>query len=331
MGASTREHEESAGSAEPAAAPAWRGRVEQFEVGDPGRAATRVVPVPDESAWDRRDTVLDGVALKDGGRRVVAELRAASVRGLAHRAYGTVRQDEYGYRRTPDGRYLVVGVADGVSAGALSHKAAVAAARRGVNMLVHALRTTAPDRMPWPDFLRAVAAEIEAIGRKRLAATGTADPHAVPLREVANLLATTVLYAVVDLVPVAGAHEVHLVSVGDTSAWVLREGGRWEPQQAVKNDGAEVHSSSVQALPLLPAALPPPVRTTVAPGEALVLVTDGVGDPLGHGAGAVGRFLAEVWAAPPASGLEFAAQAGFARRSYDDDRTAVALWPVAGT
>src|ERR1041384_4787072 len=86
------------------------GRVDLFSVGDPGRAASRTVPIPDEDAWDRRDTVLDGAALLDGGRKRVGEVRAASVRGLAHRAYGTVRQDEYSFRRTSDGRYLVLAV-----------------------------------------------------------------------------------------------------------------------------------------------------------------------------------------------------------------------------
>lgn len=312
------------------AAPVWRGRAEPFQVGDPGRAASLVVPVPDPDGWDRRDTVLDGVALLDGTKRRVAEVRAASVRGLSHRAYGTVRQDEYSFRRTADGRWLVIAVADGVSAGRLSHKAAIIAARKGAEMLADALRESGPAGVPWPDFIRAVAGRVERLGRNRLAAAGNADAQTASVREVAQHMATTVLYAVVDLAPVHGAHEVHLVSVGDTSAWVLREGDRWEPQDAVKNDGAELHSSSVHALPLVPAVDPAPVRTTVAAGEVLVLMTDGIGDPLGHGSGAVGRFLADVWSTPPVSGLEFAAHVGFARKSFDDDRTAVAFWPVAG-
>ncbi|PRY34260.1 protein phosphatase 2C domain-containing protein [Umezawaea tangerina] len=307
----------------------WRGQFESFAVGEPGRAASLVVPVPDPDGWDRRDTVLDGVALLDGAKKRVAEVRAASVRGLSHRAYGTVRQDEYGFRRTSDGRHLVIGVADGVSSGKHSHRAALIAARKGVEMLARALRSTGPETFPWADFVRAVANRIERSGRDRLITKGVADAEGMSVREVAEHLATTVLYAVVDLVPVNGAHDVHVVSVGDTSAWVLRAGGRWEPLEAVKNDGAELHSSSVQALPMVPGTAPVPVRTTVAPGEALVVMTDGIGDPLGHGTGAVGRFLTDVWSTPPASGLEFAAHVGFSRKSFDDDRTAVAFWPVA--
>lgn len=319
-------------AAAPAAEPEWRGRSEPFQVGDPGRAASRVVPVPDPEGWDRRDTVLDGVALMDGAKKPIGEVRAASVRGLSHRAYGTVRQDEYSFRRTRDGRYLVIGVADGVSAGKLSHKAAIVAARKGAELIAKALSgpdPLAPDNFPWPDLVRAVAGRIERLGRERLTAMGNAAASTMSVREVAGHIATTVLYAVVDLTPVGGAHAVHLLSVGDTSAWVLRDGGRWEPQDAVKNDGADLHSSSVHALPLPPAVDPKPVRTTVAAGEALVLMTDGIGDPLGHGTGAVGRFLADVWSGPPASGLEFAAHVGFARKSFDDDRTAVAFWPTS--
>ncbi|SER23145.1 Serine/threonine protein phosphatase PrpC [Lentzea xinjiangensis] len=307
----------------------WQGYVEPFVVGDPGRAAAGVVPLPDESAWDRKDTVLDAFALREGRARIV-EVRAASVRGLAHRAYGKVRQDEYGFRRTANGRYLVVCVADGVSSGELSHKAAMIAAKGGARWLAGLLDRTEPADLPWGQFIRGVAVMIERNGRKLLRGRDDLDAEKCDVREVAQRLATTVLYAVIDLHAVDGTHAVHVVTVGDTSAWVLREGGRWEPQEAVKNDGAEVFSPTVHALPLPPATEPVPVRTTVRAGEALVLMTDGIGDPLGQGTGPVGRFLADVWERPPASGLEFAGQIGFARKSFDDDRTVVAVWPVNG-
>ncbi|QFZ16993.1 protein phosphatase 2C domain-containing protein [Saccharothrix syringae] len=325
MDATTEEPGPGVGAPLPAAT--WRGRFEPFLVGDPGRAAARVVPVPDPDGWDRRDTVLDGIALREG-RRTLAEVRAASVRGLSHRAYGTVRQDEYAFRRTTDGRYFVIGVADGVSSGRHSHRAAVLAARWGVANLAAALSSVGPERFPWGRLLAAVADRIEQRGRDLLRDLGEADAHARSTREIADHLATTVLYAVIDLAPARGAHEAHLVAVGDTSAWVLRPGGCWEPRTAVKNGNAVLASSAVRALPLPPPTEPVPVRTRVGPGEALVLMTDGVGDPLGAGDGDVGRYLAEVWSAPPPTGLEFAAQVGFARKSFDDDRTAVAFWPI---
>jgi hypothetical protein len=55
-----------------------------------------------------------------------------------------------------------------------------------------------------------------------------------------------------------------------------------------------------------------------------------VDTPLGAGTGEVGRVLADLWAAPPEM-LDFAAQVGFARRTFDDDRTVVGVWLPPGT
>lgn len=304
----------------------WRGAVEPYSVGDPGRAADRTVPLPDVEHWDRHDTIVDGITLTSDRDRV-AELRAASVRGLVHRHYGRVRQDEYGYRRTPDGRYLVMCVADGVSLGKHSHRAAVVAARRGTDKLASLLSTVAPGEINWPAFIGWVADQIVQVGRKHLQKLNVPGAEAFTHREIADHLATTVLYAVVDLLADHQTHRVDLCAVGDTSAWVLRAGGAWEPLQPVKNEGAVMYSPSVSALPVSPPELSLPMHTTVHPGEALVLVSDGIGDALGAGTGEVGEFLAKVWRRPP-SPLAFAAQAEFARKSFDDDRTAVAFWPV---
>jgi Protein phosphatase 2C len=306
-------------------ASAWRGCVEPYAVGDPGRAAGLTVPLPDIEYWSRRDTVIDGIAIVDGHARL-GELRAASVRGLAHRHYGKVRQDEYGYRRTRDGRYLVMCVADGVSSGKQSHHAAAVAAHVGVDLLAKSLTRGPLSSIGWAQFISAVADRIVQHGRRRLGLLGIADAQEYTERQVAGHMATTALYAVIDLQLVGGAHFVDLLTVGDTSAWVLRQGDRWEPLQMVKNEGEEVYSPAVTALPMLPQQPPLPTRTRVQPGEVLVLMSDGIGDALGGGTGEVGRFLAGVWRTPPIL-LQFAAQVEFARKSFDDDRTAVAFWP----
>lgn len=310
-----------------AVARAWQGAVEPYVVGDPGRAASHTVPLPDEAHWDRHDTVLDGVTVR-AERRVLGELRAVSIRGLAHRHYGRVRQDEYSYRRTQDGRYLVMCVADGVSIGKHSHYAAMAATQRGTRKLVAHLRDGTPADLNWPAFISSVSDQIVRSGQKYLTSRGITDGTELTPREVANHLATTVLYAVLDLHAEQGAHRVDLCAVGDTSAWVLRADQEWEPLQPVKNEGATLYSSSVSALPASSPAQAVPMRTLVHPGEALVLMSDGVGDALGAGTGEVGRFLADVWQRPP-SPLAFAAQTEFARKSFDDDRTVLAFWPTS--
>jgi hypothetical protein len=305
----------------------WQGAAEPYVVGDPGRAAGRTVPLPDVEHWDRRDTIVDGITLRNG-REHVGELRAASVRGLAHRHYGRVRQDEYSYRRTPDGRYLVLSVADGVSHGKYSHLAAAAATRRGTEKLVSLLNSVPPVDLNWPAVIGLVTESITRAGRKYLKGRGVPDAAEFDHQRLAEYMATTVLYAVVDVHAEYGAHRVDLCAVGDSSAWVLRAGGGWEPLQPVKNEGAALYSPSVCALPMAPPQSALPMRTIVHAGEALVLMSDGIGDALGAGGGEVGQFLRDVWLRPPAP-LAFAAQAEFARRSFDDDRTAVAFWPAS--
>ncbi|UVS76927.1 protein phosphatase 2C domain-containing protein [Actinokineospora sp. UTMC 2448] len=280
-----------------------------YVIGEPGRAFGSVVPAPDPAHWHRPDTVIDGYAVHYGGR--TAHVRAASVRGLSHRHYGKVRQDEYLVRTTDDGRYVIAAVADGVSAGPLSHRAACWAVRQGGDHLCDILSTMDAPSIPWEKLFEVIAADIADFGADLLGDRG------LTAREVAERMATTASFAVLDL----ATGGLYGASVGDTSIWLLR--GGWFPLQPVKNDGADIHTSAVRALPL--PATPVLARADVQPGDVLVVLSDGVGDPLGDGAGEVGAALAELWRTPPPE-LEFAAQVGFARKTYDDDRTAVAVW-----
>jgi len=306
----------------------WTGRFDPFSVGDPGRAAALVRPIPDATEWDWRDTVLDGVCVHDHADEPALELRAASVRGLSHRFAGTVRQDDYAYRRTRDGRFLVAAVSDGVSNSKLSHHAADLITRHGCAELAELLEKQPPDQLNWGALAHDLADQVVERGRKLLV-DRPADAGELPRAEVARHLAATALFAVVATRPGDEEIPVHLFAIGDSPAWVLRDGTVWEPQQTIKNEGSAIASSRTKALPLLPTELDLPVATTLRPADVLVLMTDGIGDPLGDGNGSVGRFLAQVWSRPPAP-LGFAAHVDFARRTHDDDRTALAIWPVRG-
>lgn len=305
----------------------WHGGFSPYTVGDPGRAAQVVRAAPDLRFWDQPDTVLDGVLVADAAGDPVLELRAASVRGLSHRYYGRVRQDEYAYCCTAGAEFLVVAVADGVSAGRYSHHAAQVVTRQGCALIADLLRDVEPAELAWADVLDHLASAVVEQGRQVLGEHGgrhhadSLDPPAV-----AREMAATALFAVVDLRAGAAGRTAHLFGLGDTSAWVLRSGTRWEALQPIKNYGATIATSAVSALPLIPSDPAPPMRVVIGPEDALVLVTDGIGDPLDDGTGEVGAFLASVWRRPPTA-LDFAAQVGFARKSYDDDRSAVALWP----
>jgi serine/threonine protein phosphatase PrpC len=295
--------------------------VESPAIGDPGRAASKVIPVPDRETAYRADTVVDGVVVTPAGGGRSVTLRGASVRGRSHRYYGKVRQDEFAYRAPDGSSWLVLAVADGVSAGEKSHEAAKIVTRSGCTHLGRLLASQHADSLDWSAVLNRLTEEIVRFGRDRLGLPET--------EKVAHHLAATAVFAVVDLSGDQDDVPVHAVSVGDSSAWLLRPETKqaWTPLHAVKNEGAIIASSATAALPSASLLRPTPVTTSIRAGEALVLMTDGVGDPLGAGTGEVGAYLAQAWARPP-SPLSFAGQVDFARRSYDDDRTVLAIWPA---
>jgi len=291
-------------------------------VGEPGRAATTVVPLPDERLLSRHDVVLDGVRI--AGRSGGLELRAASARGLSHQYYGKVRQDEFAYLVTRDGRWLVAAVADGLSSGPDSHRAAEIVCRSGCVLVERQLGEHDAAVLDWPTLFGHLANAVIADACREF---GLVDPT---VAEVAERMAATALFAVVAIEPApTGERAVHLMSLGDTSAWLLCPDrlAPWEALQDVKNAGSTVASSATAAVPAVPYQLAPAVATSLSPDQVLVLMSDGVGDPLGGGTGEVGAFLAEAWRTPP-DPLTFAAQVGFRRRSYDDDRTVIAVWPL---
>ena len=271
-----------------------------------------------------RDTVLDGVLLRGADGASSFELRAASARGRNHRYEGTVRQDAYAFRC--DGRYVVAAVADGVSAGDLSHVAANIVSQHGCQYVMSRLRNVDPDGLDWGEILKLMANKVVTAGRRRLGPDDEGEQQTA--RAVAHRMSTTVLFAVVGLQPTAaGEYPVRILAHGDTSAWILRVGDSvWEPQLAVKNAGAEVASSATKALPYLPhrpEAIP--VRSGArrcAPAHQRRRRR-----PAGEWEWP-GRGVPRAALVPSAGTPRVRRPRRLARRSHDDDRTAVALWPA---
>jgi hypothetical protein len=137
------------------------------------------------------------------------------------------------------------------------------------------------------------------------------------------MLATTLVLG--SARPAPGGLAVSVVGVGDSGAWLLR-GGRFSPVLAAKHDpSAAVVNSAVSGLPRL-AAPPVGARLLLEPGDALLVGTDGFGDPLGDGEGMVGELFARALASvPPPLGL--AHLLDFSRETFDDDRTLIVIWP----
>jgi hypothetical protein len=139
-------------------------------------------------------------------------------------------------------------------------------------------------------------------------------------------LATTLIVAVIESTPL-GALRAHLVSVGDSSAWVLSDGTFHDILGASQSLEFPITTSAVTGLPRVPRALTP-VVVDVNPGEVLLIGTDGFGDPLGEGDGGVGNLFRDVLGRGiPPSLIEFAHALDFSREAFDDDRTLVAVWP----
>jgi hypothetical protein len=105
---------------------------------------------------------------------------------------------------------------------------------------------------------------------------------------------------------------------------LLLDDGVWRALTPMKDGRAEIAATAVDPLPRTVRIKP--AAHYLRPGQALAVMTDGLSDPLGSGAGDVGAFLATHWATPP-DALAFASQVGFYRRSFADDRTAVVVWP----
>lgn len=299
----------------------WDGRpLSPYSVGHPGRAALEVVPKLPKEPIGRADTSID--ACRVGS----LEIRAASARGWSHRQESVTRQDEYCLAESAGAGWLIVAVADGVSAGPLSHYAATMAARQGCAELAEQLRSPDADaqRIDWARVLHSVTTLIYKQGRQRLPpSSGVTDHEAWVERNMAS----AVCYALLATVPDEdGSFAAHVLSLGDISVWTRRNSGGWARLVGGKELAEGIASSEVAALPSRRGAAPEPTATQLPNGSTLLIVTDGVGDAMGDGAGQVARFLASVWRHPP-DPLSFTAQLTFARKGIDDDRTAVVVWP----
>lgn len=263
---------------------------------------------PSTIAEYRPDTIHDGWSTES------LTVRLASVRGYSHRYSGKPRQDDAAAGADPRTGIVVFAVADGLSSAERSHIGASIACSTLVEMQRWMLDSGHPIDLP-----RAV----------ETAAARITDRAAYLLRQdnpqqaaVENLLATTLTAGYVESDPEGAL--VTLVQVGDSGAWILRD-GHYYPLLKQKNDpAAQTISSAVSPLPRLPDQIVP-VQYRLAPADVLLVGTDGFGDPLGDGDGHVGHLFAEnLCAPPPARGL--AHLLDFSRDTFDDDRTLVAIW-----
>lgn len=258
----------------------------------------------------RTDTIVDGWS------NDTLTIRAASIRGLMHRYDGTPRQDDFAISYDHARDRLFVAVADGVSAADQSHIGSTTAVRFVTNWLAQNCPDSL-DEIDWTELARFAAwALVEATAKF----TGS-EPDAA---EAERLMATTLTGAVVEAAADTGLR-AQVASIGDSGAWLVDESG-FTSVIGTKDTGGALTTSAVSGLPRLPES----VETTnveIPPGAALLLATDGFGDPLGSGTGAVGELFSTTLLGDRPSMIQFIHALDFSRETFDDDRTLVAVWP----
>jgi hypothetical protein len=291
-----------------------RDKVESWEspvIGPPAAPAGMRAPATQPY---RPDTVIDGWSSEH------FHVRAAAVRGAAHRATGVPRQDECAVVLHSGSGTVIAVIADGVSNAELSHLGATVVCRTVVDYLLRVLDLGSGGEVDWPDLLRCAGWSLVEYAARQVAPAMELDPE-----RAERLLASTVVVALVR--PVGpGQAEARLVRVGDSCAWLLRADD-WTPLFAPLSGPAdELLPDGVFALPRVPAEITP-VTVGLGPGDVLVLGTDGFADPLGDGAGEIGElFAAELATPPPLPKLAWLLD--FTAGTHDDDRTVLALWPA---
>ncbi|MGW7258213.1 protein phosphatase 2C domain-containing protein [Streptomyces sp. NPDC054834] len=263
----------------------------------------------------RPDTVCDGWSTS------ALDLRLASVRGYAHRAEGKPREDDAAAAWDELTGAVVFAVADGVSDAREPHIGSQLACRSAVDELLAQVRASGGFVTDWRKLLSTVHWQLVEQARRILRAQDTPS-----VDDTAALLATTLVAGAAT--PTAEGVRVVLVSVGDSGVWVIKNQEVY-PLKGGKSFGADgLLSSAVRPMPYVPADTDP-FEYLLDPGSVLLVGTDGFGDPVGDGRGAVARLCVQELSRPlPPLGFAYALD--FYRETFDDDRTLVALWPRGG-
>lgn len=290
-------------------APPWR----RLTVGEPG-PGFEARPPSGPSAHGVPDTECDGWSTPR------FTLRFASVRGAKHRYYRQPRQDAARAAVHEPTGSVVFAVADGVSSASHAEVGAAEVCRTVVRRMLELLT-----RQPGPVDLREVAQH--AAARLWELARGEAGGREPGPGEVTGRYATTLVLGVAYSGPAGST--VDIGRIGDSGAWLLDlADGTYQTLFETKT-GADVLvvSNEVRPLPQVPDPLPSAAVHPV-PGQALLIGTDGFGDPLGDGDGQVGALFAGHLGAPePPSPPWLAHLLDFSRATFDDDRTLLVLWP----
>jgi Protein phosphatase 2C len=247
----------------------------------------------------------------DAARLGDLEVRAASMVGAGHRCQEPAgpRQDAYALGRTPDGRYLIIAVADGVSESPrsdLGARVAVSAATRELGKML------ASGGMPAIDvelLYKIIAGEMLGTGRNR----GLAD------KDICSVL----IVAVIPTIPRPDGTRLGWASwIGDVSLWIQNE-DTLHRMTGMEKEGLDRNTLSA----VLPFNLDRPERYSfnIPPSARVAIMTDGLSDSLSTIAGAA-KFFVQQWAGAAPHPAAFLHSLCYDGPGQTDDRTAVVVW-----
>ena len=291
-----------------------------------GDEAAIIEPKPNSPSYGVIGTVPDTII--DGWSSQRFGVRLASVRGASHKFCGIPRQDTARVTLTDDGRYVVAAVADGVSSAQFSHKAAQLATSYAISWVLQkeANPEFALEKIDWISLVQGISFQLNEIEKQSASEATNANGQVNPRSKLK--FATTLLVTVCEAMD-DGTLRVAGVSVGDSPAFEVSPEGITMLSGQKAMDGS-MATSRVAALPVMPDKADR-FLASIAPGCALLLTSDGVSDALGGGGGILTQCFKNALLGPTiekANILEFARLVDFSKATYDDDRTAVAIWAV---
>jgi hypothetical protein len=248
-------------------------------------------------------------------------VRMAGSRGRDHMADGRPIEDACGVHVDSRGHWLLIAVADGVSASPNAHAAARAAVdvvmRIGPGWLSSGASAT---ERGWARLFEEVADEVDKRTR------GLPPSHEGPRRPGIQQSRSATTLSIL-AVPSGRMREREVVygSVGDTEILALpvdgQPGGcRWLLAATGDEQPGTEH---VDSLPGQHGRFRWG-RSRWASGEVLLVATDGFSKALGPGNELAGH-LTSTWRTPPPV-LDFLRQIDFRLATFNDDRAVVALW-----
>jgi hypothetical protein len=256
---------------------------------------------------------------------------AVSLRGMGHQSFGKLRQDAVACKLTRDGKYIVAAIADGVSDAPLSHLGADVAVRQAIkatetelikmqgSILRHAIDWASVEAYVRLKILE-YAQRLEKQGSFSVNGECNADAYA-------NAIGTTAEVLVIWREKNAtGGHDfTRAVLSGDGSGYVLDPQHGWTVLSTGKANDSELASNAIVPLPIKAEGYPMVQSGSIASGQAVIMVTDGIGD-VGIGSdNTASRFLHKELVTPiPAHKL--LSVLSFVEKHRDDDRTAVIIW-----